>query len=350
MNKPPCRAAIIGLGRIASLLEEDGKREKPCTHAGAITANRDCFLVAGCDTDEGRRALFAERWRVPVYADAAEMIRAQNPHFLVVATHPDSHYRYCRLAADFRVPVVVCEKPLADTLSAARKIANLVSHSGLTIITNHERRYSADYLKAKEIIKSGILGAILSVRAVLYMGKQRRLLDVLWHDGTHLADVIMFLTDTSLKHRRRWGAKLSASSGTAWLEGEAWNIPVLMEIGAGRDYYNPAPIPVVIEIGAGRDYLVFEVEFSCAKGAMRIGNGVFEVWESAESPYAEKYRSLKLSEGTASRVFDEGPTGYFANMVSDAVACVTEPGRQPMSSAADGLAVIEYLHSVKAWR
>jgi hypothetical protein len=31
-------AAIIGLGRIASLLEKDGRREKPCTHAGAIAA------------------------------------------------------------------------------------------------------------------------------------------------------------------------------------------------------------------------------------------------------------------------------------------------------------------------
>ena len=332
MDRPPCRAAIIGLGRIASLLEEDSKREKPCTHAGAITANRDCTLVAGCDIDGGRRGLFAERWGVPVYADAAEMIREQNPQLLVVATHPDSHYHYCRLAADFRVPVVVCEKPLADTLRAARKIANLVSHGGLTIITNHERRYSVDYLKAKEILKSGKLGAFLSVRAVLYMGKNRRLLDVLWHDGTHLADAIVFLTDTSLKHQRRWGARLSASSGTAWLEGEAGNIPVVMEVGAGRDY------------------LVFEIEFSCAKGALRIGNGIFEVWESAESPYAEKYRSLKLSEGTASRVFDEGPTGYFANMITDAVACVTEPGHQPVSSAADGLSVIEYLHSVKAWR
>jgi len=55
-------AAIIGLGRIASLLEEDSRREKPCTHAGAITANPDCILTGGCDTDDERRRLFAERW------------------------------------------------------------------------------------------------------------------------------------------------------------------------------------------------------------------------------------------------------------------------------------------------
>ena len=333
------RAAIIGLGRIASLLEEDSLREKPCTHAGAISANPDCVLSGGCDTDEERCRLFANRWKVPVYTEAPEMIRAQNPDILVIATHPDSHYEYCRLAAACNIPVVICEKPLADTLSAARKIASLaaqgtIGRRGTTIIINHERRYSADYIKAKEIIASGKLGPLLSVRAVLCMSEKKRLLDVFWHDGTHLADALMFLTGLTLKHRRRWGAKLSASKGTAWLEGELKQKPV--------------SVPVIIEIGAGRDHLVFEIEFSCTSGRLRIGNDLFEVWESAESPYAEKFRSLK-------KIIEsfEGPTGYFANMAADAVACFREGGgrpqsRRPVSSAADGLAVIEYLNSVKA--
>ena len=219
------KTAVIGLGRIASLLEEDTLREKPCTHTGAITANPDCELVAGCDTDSERRRLFAEKWQVPVYADAGEMLRTHTPEILSIATHPDSHYHYCRLAADAGVKVIICEKPLADTLREARKIAYLKGMGnrewgpGIRIITNHERRYSEDYIRAKEILKSERLGRLLSVRAVLYMGKNRRLLDVLWHDGTHLVDVIMFLTDRTLKHRRRLGAKLSSKTGTAWLEG-----------------------------------------------------------------------------------------------------------------------------------
>jgi hypothetical protein len=100
-----------------------------------------------------------------------------------------------------------------------------------------------------------------------------------------------------------------------------------------------------MEIGAGRDHLVFEMEFSCEKGRLRIGNGIFEVWESVPSPYAEQFRSLRQTDD----VFT-GPTGYFANMVQDAVDCVIDPDRQPRSTAADGLRVIEYLHSVKAWR
>ena len=328
-------AAIVGLGRIASLLEEDSLREKPCTHAGAIAAHHGCVLAAGCDIDGERRGLFAEKWRVPVYADAAEMLRRHAPRLLVIATHPDSHYRYCRLAADYGVPVVVCEKPLADNLRAAGKIAGLVKDS-FTVITNHERRYADDYVRAKAVLDSERLGRLLSVRAVLYMGKTRRLLDVFWHDGTHLADAVMFLTGSAMRHKRRWGAKLAAKAGTAWLEGELYP-----EKPPSAPH---APCPVLMEIGAGRDHVVFEIEFSCEQGRLRIGNGVFEVWESLPSPYAEQFRSLKSS----GEVFT-GPTGYFANMVRDAVLCVQEPGRRPRSSAADGLRVIEYLHSVKAW-
>jgi predicted dehydrogenase len=329
MEKIP--VAIIGLGRIASLLEDDTLREKPCTHAGAIAANPNCAIAAGCDTDEDRRRLFTEHWGCPVYTDAAVMLAEHKPGIVHIATHPESHYHYCALAARLGVPVVVCEKPLADTLRGARKIASLYRQGPARILINHERRYSADYIKAKAILDEERLGPLLSVRTTLYMGRTKRLLDVFWHDGTHLADAAMFLTGASLRHRMRRGAKLNGRTGTAWLEGH-------LEKPAGR-------FPFLMEIGAGRDHLVFEMEFSCTLGRLRIGNGIFEIWESAESPYAEGFRSLKKTGDTF-----QGPTGYFANMIEDAVACYRDPARQPRSSAADGLRVIEYLNSVKSWK
>jgi len=327
------KAAIIGLGRIASLLEGDSLREKPCTHAGAIAANENCALVAGCDTNEERRRLFRLKWNVSVYKDATEMLLIHKPLILTIATHPDSHYHYCGLAARYKVPVVICEKPLADNIKDARKIARLGRDNAPVIITNHERRYSRDYIRAKEILEGGKLGNILAVRASLYMGRETRLLDQLWHDGTHLADAVMFLSGARLKHRRRWGSALEQKSGTAWLEGSL------------RGEKGTRPVPVLMEIGAGRDHLVFEIEFSCQKGRLRIGNGVFEVSQSLPSPYAEEFRSLVNTGETF-----YGPTGYFSNMLADAVSCANNRGRKPRSGAPDGLRVIEYLNSVKPWR
>jgi len=236
------------------------------------------------------------------------------------------------LAAEMGIPVVICEKPLADNIGEAKKIAKLTRSAKPIIITNHERRYSSDYIRAKEILQETKLGNLIAVRAVLYMGKTARLIDQFWHDGTHLADAIMFLTDGVLKHKRTWGAKLNSRSGTAWLEGKL------------KSLTTDNSIPVIFEIGAGRDHLVFEIEFSCEKGRLRIGNGVFEVLESVPSPYAEKFRSLRGTSETFT-----GPTGYFANMLKDAVACVKDPAKQPVSGAIDGLRVIEYLNSVKSW-
>ncbi|MDR0401002.1 MAG: Gfo/Idh/MocA family oxidoreductase [Treponema sp.] len=341
MEKIP--VAIVGLGRIASLLEEDSRREKPCTHAGAVAADRNCVLAAGCDIDEKRRRLFAGRWHVPVYANASEMLREHRPGILIVATHPDSHRRYCSLARSGGVPVAVCEKPLANTLAAARNIASLAGGASgqgpLRILVNHERRYSADYMRAKELLESGRLGEPLSVRGVLYMGGGR-LIDVLWHDGTHLVDALMFLSGAVLRHDRAWGSPLKAKEGTAYLAGtlipggEGGNRP-----GRGK------PLPCMIELGARRDHLVFEMEFSCRAGRLRIGNGVYEVWESGDCPYAEGFRSL-----VPARDRFRGRTGYFSSMIADAVNCVRNPALQPRSSALAALRVMEYLDAVKNQR
>jgi predicted dehydrogenase len=305
-----------------------------------VRANAETVLVAGADQDPKRRRVFAETWQCPVYAEAQEMLHTHAPKIVIIATHPDSHARYCRMAAACQVPVVICEKPLADTLQHAREIAALHRSGMMSILTNHERRYGMDYIQAKAILDAGRLGPILSLKATLYMGRTSRILDVLWHDGTHLADAIMFLSGSVMRHQRIWGARVNQRRGTAYLSG-------YLDLGIGC-YSGRRPIkepPFLLEIGAERDHLVFELEFSCTQGRLRIGNGIFEVWKSGESPYAEGFRSLRKTQDTF-----EGLTGYFANMVQDAVACVREPDRQPRSSALDGLRVIQYLNSVQPWR
>jgi predicted dehydrogenase len=323
--------AIIGLGRIASLLEDDALREKPCTHAGAVSANPDCVLVGGFDIDAERRDLFSAKWNSAVYDNAQKMLEEVKPQILHIATHPDSHYEYCALAEKYKIPVVVCEKPLADNLAKAKKIAAIHNRGITKIITNHERRYSNDYVKMREIIHSGELGELLSIRGTLYMGKTRRLLDVLWHDGTHLADAIMFLGNGILKHKKTCGQSLKKKAGTSYLLSEL--------------HRKEKNIPCTIELGAERDHLVFEIEVSFSQGRIRIGNEIFEVWKSRESPYAEGFRSL----GKITSSF-EGLTSYFSNMEKDAVACVINPSLEPKSSAANGLHVIKYLHQIKSWK
>ncbi|WP_017215756.1 Gfo/Idh/MocA family protein [Leptospira noguchii] len=59
---------LIGLGRIASLLEKDPLRNHPCTHAGTIFSpwgRKKFFLLGAIDPSEERRNTFCKDWNIP---------------------------------------------------------------------------------------------------------------------------------------------------------------------------------------------------------------------------------------------------------------------------------------------
>ncbi len=318
----PC--AIIGLGRIGSLLEQDRLREKPCTHAGAIVENPSCILVGGYDTNPERRRIFSETWKVPADFPSAEaMLQALQPEIVHIATHPDSHAFYVEMATHYGVKVAVCEKPLADTRAHARTIVRLHHTRAIMVLTNHERRYSADYILAKQKIQDTAYGNLLSIHGRLYFGQKTPPAKQLIHDGTHLVDAIAFLTGSYLTKPVVHG-HLHAKKGTVYICART------------RSF-----IPVLIEVGTERDHLVFELTLSFSRGRIEIGNGVFKEYLSVPSPYYEGYRSLQLQD---SPLFQE--TGYFRNMMADAVACVREPTRAPISSALDGAEALRFIFSI----
>jgi len=309
------------------MLEDDPLREKPCTHAGAITQHQECELVAGCDIDPERRRRFGERWDCTrLFASAVELLETVRPDIVCVATHPDTHLSMVQSAAAAGVRVVVCEKPLAHTLGDGRRIARLHRSGKVTVLTNHERRYAEDYRAVKRLVESEELGRLLGVQGTLYFGRTARHDHVLLHDGTHLVDAVNFLTGHVLRTERVVGRVRSASS-SAYLHGRAGGVPV------------------VIEVGSERDHLVFEVELSFERGRARVGNGVYRIEKSGPSPYYQGYSSL----ATQTSGFSE-KTGYFINMIADAVACLKEPGRRPVSSAQDGYEVLRFIRAARSMR
>lgn len=317
------RTAFVGLGRIASLLEDDPLREKPASHAGAFYSDSRCVISGGYDRDDRAARRFSERWDVPVFAGAREMLDAVRPDILVVATNPDSHERYVRIAVERRVPVVVCEKPLAHTYRSARRIAELERRSETRVVVNHERRFSRDYRLAAQAIRDGTMGRLVSVTARLFFGRTARRDRVFLHDGTHLVDAIHFLTGDRIRLSGRYGSMRSART-SAFLFG------TLVD----------RRIPVMIEHGSERDYLLFEVHLSCTSGEILVGNGEFRWRRSVESPYYTGYRSL--AESTRSR---PEPSGYFSGMAEEAVSLAEDRERRSASAASDALNAMRVIGS-----
>ncbi len=306
-------AAIIGLGRIASLLEDDPLREKPCTHAGALVASGRCAITGGMDREADRRRSFSRRWNTPAFDDARAMVRAVKPQILVIASDPESHTRYVRLAVRESVPVVICEKPLAHNLLSARRIVRLERSGKSRVVVNHERRFSRDYRLVRDAVMREQFGELLSVRGILYFGKTARHDQVLLHDGTHLIDAIHYVCDDRIGVTRRVG-NVRSSDSTVYVHGTL----------KGRS------IPVVLEVGAGRDYLHLETELTFSAGRIRVGNGIFSWERSEKSPYYTGYRSLAPQPRIV-----PSPTGYFSGMVQEAIRLVDDPRGRSRSSAAD---------------
>ena len=362
-TKNHIRCAVIGTGRIGSSLETDSLREKPASHAGAIARNRETVLVAGTDSDSENLAAFGALWprrKKALFSDAADMLDAVKPDIVNIAADTESHIPLLRLALERRVPVIVLEKPVGVSVAEAQGILGAVDEAERTgtsrIVVNHERRFAADYRRAREFVRSGELGRLLTVNARLYMGKTKASEKVLWHDGTHLVDVISFLAgpwDVVATHgdvtavtgnffafgeTRPGQANESAVSGNS---GD--RLAETAALGAnGQSGAKPASI--VIEASPERDHLAFELDLSFSEGRIRVGNGVWEVWKSEPSRYYENFRSLALINGKAGRGY--GKTGYFSGMMAHAVALFRDPTLCGESTFRDGLAAIEILDRI----
>jgi predicted dehydrogenase len=222
------------------------------------------------------------------------------------------------------VRLIICEKPLAPSSGDAARIAGYHREGSVKIMTNHERRYSIDYLRVKRRIEDGTFGDLLSVNARIFMGQSRPAFQMLLDDGTHLIDILDFLTGSAL-----------TLEGTAYRTTQQGGM-IFIGCSAGE-------IPVHMEIGSGRDHIVFEIDLSFSSGRIRIGNGVFDVYRSAKSPFYDGLQSLQLTDDAAPKV-----TGFFSNMLRDAVRCVRDPGAEPRSTAEHGFRAVSFIDQVLA--
>lgn len=315
-------AVVIGTGRIASLLEDDPLREKPASHAGALQATRRCRIAGGYDTDRERRKLFAQRWETTEYDDPGKMIQQEAPSIVVIATHPDSHETYLRLAAEMGVPVVVCEKPVAHSIRAAQRMVRLEERSSLRVVVNHERRFSRDYQLVRDAVQTKRFGSLLSISGILNFGGSQRLDRVFHHDGTHLIDAINFVAQDTLI-LSGGNASLKRSSGTVYLRGN------LRRVG----------VPVLVEVGAERRFLQFQLRLSFTDGEIEVGNGIFSWRDARESPYYSGYRSLREMHRRVPE-----PTGYFRAMMDHAVDLAVNPHATSLSPVRAGYEALQIIH------
>jgi predicted dehydrogenase len=181
------RVALVGAGFIAG------------AHAAAAAALPDVELVAVTDRDGGAARRFAATWGVRVAPDVADLLDADDVDAVVVCTPNDTHAEL-GLAAAAAGKHLLLEKPMALTSDDARAVADAFAAAGRVLLVGHTHRH-ADYARTvNEVIASGRLGTVRSVRIAItggwiWGGWSAWVLDPArsgghaFHNGVHLYDL-----------------------------------------------------------------------------------------------------------------------------------------------------------------
>jgi len=180
------RAGIVGLGRIASLYEEDEKAKRHydyLTHAVSYAKHPHVKLVCGSDIDKGRRDIFSDKWKVKnTYSDYRKMLRENELDILSVCTYPDKHKEIIEEASKY-VKVIFCEKPFTNSSEEIKDIIKLKNERALKIAINLYRQYDPSHRKIASYLKDGRFGVVQRVNC--FYGKGIR------NMGSHLLGYLL---------------------------------------------------------------------------------------------------------------------------------------------------------------
>ncbi|EKR63217.1 MULTISPECIES: Gfo/Idh/MocA family protein [Leptospira] len=311
---------LIGLGRIASLLEKDSLRNRPCTHAGTIFSpwgKKKFFLVGAIDPSEDRRSRFCKDWNIPkilcfpdfknwassFYSSQSEKDNVNStdlrwkkkgrnfPHsnsidpascLVVIATPSETHYELAKAAIDFGFRRLLVEKPVCHSLSLARKLSKLCCKTGTDLRVNHERRYHPLYIQVRKWIQEETYGPVRTIRASVLTSARnpgRAILDKtgpLFHDGTHAVDLLTWylgMPDRVVSVLRSYP-----------------NSPVEEQALALMTY--PKGETVFLEAGGMRNYFQFELDIQTENARFLVGNDEVRFWKSEPSRKYKGFKSL----------------------------------------------------------
>lgn len=162
----PLKLAVLGAGLI-------GKR-----HAEHIAAEPEAALAAIVDPAPTGRDL-AESLGSPWFASFAELLAADRPDGVIIATPNQIHVENGLEAVRAGVPAIV-EKPIADSVAGATQLVEAAEQAGVALLVGHHRRYNPMIQKAKEVVDSGRLGRVLTLHGEFWLMKPDDYFDVAW--------------------------------------------------------------------------------------------------------------------------------------------------------------------------
>lgn len=233
----PFRCGILGAGKFAA------------THAAVLIRLPYTDLTTVCDTNKTQCTNFTEQWGGRPCADLPTLL-GEHLDLLIITTPDHTHASVLRsiLASPHPPPMVIVEKPLCVTPEELILLKSLVPQHQTRIIVEHSRRFNTGVLRMRDLLHSEELGKLLSVDWTYYAG---------WfHTGVHAVDTLrMLLGECTCIGAERTGMGRSADDPLLHVTLAATTLP---------------EIPIVLRGVSDNPYELFEAEFVCSQGRIRM--------------------------------------------------------------------------------
>lgn len=221
------RLGVAGLGRAFTLM------------LPTLLQDRRVQLVAACDTRPEARAQFMRDFDAPAYDDIEALAQDASVEAIYIASPHQFHAAQTRVAARHGRHVLV-EKPMALTRAECDDMIAQCSAAGVQLIVGHCHSFDSPYLRAREIVASGELGAVRMVHALnytdfLYRPRRPEELQtsagggVVFSQAAHQVDIVRLLVGRPVRRVRAvlgaWDPSRpteGAYSALLWFEGGAF--------------------------------------------------------------------------------------------------------------------------------
>lgn len=158
--------ALIGAGAIGKM------------HIDVLKRSTIARLSAIVDPFPAAKAV-ADAQDVPFFTDFREMLATTKPDAVIIASPNSAHAEAAIACMEAGIPALV-EKPVADTLEAAREIVAVCERTGVPILVGHHRRHNPILRRARALVDAGTLGVPVSVTAMCTWLKPDSYYEMAW--------------------------------------------------------------------------------------------------------------------------------------------------------------------------
>ena len=160
------KVGIIGLGQIASDIDDDPERHIIWSHAKAYNIHPQTKITRIFDVNQYKLDSFSKKWNVPHACNSIDAFLENFDLDIVSICSPtETHYEILKLLLNTSVKAVFCEKPLTHSVTKSEEVVHLYKEKNIPLVVNFMRRHDPIYTQPKQWIENGDIGALTTITA-----------------------------------------------------------------------------------------------------------------------------------------------------------------------------------------